>query len=79
MLCFGRAAETLARHRKGDLVSLAGRVSMNRWIGKDGGEREQLQVIADTAISARTVRPGVARKKKDVQQDDAPFDDPVSF
>ncbi len=32
-------------------------------IGQDGEEREQLQVIAESIISARTVRPGGVRKR----------------
>jgi len=63
VVAFGRTAETLARHSKGDLVSIAGRLQLNRWRDRDGGEREQLQVIADAVLSARSVRPAGGRKR----------------
>lgn len=77
VLAFGKAAETLERHSKGDLVSLAGRVVLNRWTGSDGEEREQLQIIADSVVSARTVRPGGRRRQ--AQTDTAPFNDRVDI
>ena len=64
VLAFGRVAEALLRHQQGDLVSLSGNATMSRWTGQDGTEREQLSIIADSAISARTVRPGGGRKPK---------------
>jgi single-strand DNA-binding protein len=89
---FGKVAETLARHQKGDLVSVSGKVSLNRWTAADGAEREQLQIIADQVISARTVRPGGRKAKSNGSRDDyssshraqapaggAPFDDEISF
>jgi single-stranded DNA-binding protein len=49
---------TLAKHRKGDLVSVAGNMQLNQWTGQDGGTQQGYQVIADSVLSARTVRPG---------------------
>jgi single stranded DNA-binding protein len=63
VVAFGKVAEVLCRHNKGDLVSVSGRLKLNRWRGQDGGEREQLQIIADTVISAKTVRPAGGRKR----------------
>jgi single-strand DNA-binding protein len=63
LVAFGRTAEELLRHGKGDLLSAAGRVQLNRWTGQDGEQREQLQVVADAIVSARAVRPGGARQK----------------
>lgn len=65
IVAFGRVAETLLRHDKGDLVSVSGRVQRNRYVAKDGAEREQLQIVADTILSARTVRPSGGRKRAD--------------
>ncbi|MDE2303546.1 MAG: single-stranded DNA-binding protein [Sphingomonadales bacterium] len=62
IVAFGRVAETLARHRKGDLVSVAGRLQLNRWTDREGQTREQLQVIADAIVSAKAVRPGGGRR-----------------
>lgn len=63
LVAFGRTAETLCRHAKGDLVSVSGRLQLNRYRDREGNDREQMQVIADVVISARTVRPAGARKR----------------
>lgn len=55
---FGRQAEALAKHQKGDMVSVAGNMQVNQWAGQDGGTQTGYQVIADSVISARTARPG---------------------
>jgi single-stranded DNA-binding protein len=54
---FGKQADALG-HVKGDLVSVAGAMQVNQWTGKDGGTQQGYQVVADSVISARTVRPG---------------------
>lgn len=64
VVAFGRTAEMLCRHTKGDLLSVSGRLKLNRWNGAGGAEREQLQVIADAVVSARTVRPGGGRRSQ---------------
>lgn len=58
VVAFGRTAETLCKQSKGDLVSISGRLQLNRFRDKDAQDREQLQVVADVVISARSVRPG---------------------
>jgi single stranded DNA-binding protein len=58
VVAFGRQAELLAKHLKGDLVSVAGNMQLNQWAGQDGIQKEQPQVIADSIISARAARPG---------------------
>lgn len=63
IVAFSRVAESLCRHSKGDLISASGRLQLNRWTGSDGQEREQLQVVADTIVSAKSVRPGGGRKR----------------
>lgn len=64
IVTFGRTAEALARHAKGDLISVSGRLEVNRWATQTGERREDLQIIADTIVSARTVRPGGGRKRQ---------------
>ncbi|WES69661.1 single-stranded DNA-binding protein [Superficieibacter sp. HKU1] len=54
---FGKQAEALAKHQKGDMVSVAGNMQVNQWTGNDGGTQTGYQVIADSVISARTARP----------------------
>lgn len=64
IITFGRVAEELLRHGKGDLVSVCGRVRRNSWKDRDGNARERLEVIADAVISTRTVRPSGGRRKQ---------------
>ncbi|HFW4264185.1 TPA: single-stranded DNA-binding protein [Salmonella enterica subsp. diarizonae serovar 61:r:-] len=58
VLAFGRQADALAKHQKGDLVSVAGNMQMSQWTADDGSTRQGWQVIADSVVSARTARPG---------------------
>lgn len=62
VLAFGKQADALALHVKGDLVSVSGNMQLNQWTGQDGGTQQGYQVLADSVISARTVRPGDGRK-----------------
>jgi single-stranded DNA-binding protein len=54
---FGRVAESLALHKKGEMLSASGRLELSKWTGEDGAERENWQLLADSLVSARTVRP----------------------
>lgn len=58
---FGRQADALAKHHKGELLSVAGNMQVSQWTGQNGETRQGWQVIADSVISARTVRPGGKR------------------
>jgi single-strand DNA-binding protein len=95
LVCFGRVADQLLQHAKGDLISVAGRAQHNSYTTSSGETREQLQIIADSIVSARTVRPGGGRKKQSTKgeaepaaassncgargDDGAPFDDEIQF
>ncbi|MEY7696711.1 single-stranded DNA-binding protein [Klebsiella quasipneumoniae] len=61
VVAFGKQADALAGHVKGDLVSVAGAMQVNQWAGKDGGTQQGYQIVADSVISAKTVRPGGKR------------------
>ena len=64
LLAFGRVAEDLSRHTKGDLVSVAGPLRLSRFKHRESGEdREHWQVVLDSLVSARSVRPGGGRRK----------------
>jgi single stranded DNA-binding protein len=63
IVAFSRTAEALCRHSKGDLLSVGGRLQVNRWRDNQGREQEKLQVIAEAVISARAVRPGGGRRR----------------
>lgn len=62
VVAFGRQAEDLLRHDKGDLLAVSGRLQARVWTDDEGHQRTRLQVITDTIISARTVRPGGKRR-----------------
>ncbi len=48
VIAFGKQADALAKHRKGDLVSVAGNMQLNQWTGQDGIVQQGYQVIADS-------------------------------
>lgn len=79
IVAFGRLADELRRHHKGDMLSAAGRVQVRQYTGSDGEARQQLQIVADALLSARTVRPAGTRQR--LPAPDAPprdpFDDPI--
>ncbi|QPB32785.1 single-stranded DNA-binding protein [Citrobacter amalonaticus] len=58
VLAFGKQADALARHVKGDLVSVAGNMQLNQWTGQDGTAQQGYQVLADSVISARNGEAG---------------------
>jgi single-strand DNA-binding protein len=64
VVAFGRTAEALLKHDTGDMVSVAGAGAVQRLHDERGrGPREQLQVVADSLVSARTVRPPGGRSR----------------
>ena len=86
VLAFGRQAEALAKHRKGELLSVAGNMQVSQWTGQNGETRQGWQVIADSVISARTVRPGGKTRKTTGAQGnkppaggDDPYGDDIPF
>lgn len=90
VLAFGRQADALVKHTKGDLVSVAGAMQGNQWTGQDGSTQNGYTVIADSVISARTSRPGGGRTKQQptgnnppaqtgAPQGDDPFPDDIPF
>lgn len=91
VIAFGKVAEALARHSKGETLAAAGRLELTKWTADDGTERESWQMIADTIQSARTVRPagnasvakgngsGTKRPPKPEPSGSLPFDDDIGF
>ncbi|EFS1346150.1 single-stranded DNA-binding protein [Salmonella enterica] len=47
VLAFGQQADALAKHQKGDLVSVSGTMQINQWTGQDGSTVSGYQVIGD--------------------------------
>lgn len=86
VLAFGRQADALAKHQKGDVVSVGGAMQGNQWKGQDGSTQSGYTVIADSVISSRTSRPGGGRTKRNnppaqtgAPQGDDPFPDDIPF
>ncbi len=84
LAAFGRTAETLARHAKGDLLAVMGPLHRTRFTRRDGQEREGWSLNVDAIVSARTVRSSGGRKRgvhaasADRPADNgAPFNDPI--
>ncbi len=83
LAAFGRAAEALARHVKGDLLGAMGRLYHTKFTARDGTEREGWSLTIDQLMSARTVRPHGGRRRAEAQRPsaaasgaaDAEFDD----
>jgi single-stranded DNA-binding protein len=67
---FGKQADALARHQKGDVVSVSGLLQVNQWTGQDGSTQSGYALVADSVISARTARPG-GKKGQQGQATDA--------
>ena len=64
VVCFGRLAELLERHAKGETLNAAGKLTLAKWTTDDGTEREAWQLIADSIVSARSTRPGGGQRRK---------------
>jgi len=93
LIAFGRVAEDLAGVEKGQTVSAIGRVELNRWTTQEGETREDMRLICDAIVTARSAGSG-GRKSNDngdrgghqathraqaPAQADAPFDDDIPF
>ena len=69
LIAFGRVAEDLQRHDKGDCLRASGRMQMSHWQDHNGNERESMELVCDSLVSTRTVRPG-GRRKASVRSDE---------
>ena len=49
LVCWGRfASEDLLKAAKGDCVTVSGRLTLKKWTGRDGKEREDLGISCET-------------------------------
>ena len=82
IVAFGAQADRLAALAKGAMCSVIGRGQLNRW-QSDQGEREELQLVADEIVTAKSVRPAAGRKaanpKRQAEPEAVPFDDEIQF
>ncbi len=78
LAAFGKTSETLLRHQKGDLLAAMGPLTRRAYTDRNGVDREGWALTCEQIVSARTVRPGGARKRKDTA-DDPTLDDEIPF
>ncbi len=90
LIAFGRTAEALGKHTKGDAVCLMGELQLNVWTTKEGVEKRDLQVLVESLMTprrARVVANGTAKKtqkaKLELEAETAgnpdAFDDEINF
>lgn len=90
LVAFGKVADILAKHSKGEWIAASGRVQPNSWTNNDGETQTELQLIADSIISAHAARPSGKRKEKGTPEqadlngeadhsDQQDFDDDIPF
>jgi len=64
IVAFGALAERLLGHGQGEPLSASGRLQRRAYTDRNGEAREQWQVVADSLVSARTVRPGQRKSQR---------------
>ena len=57
LMAFGRTSGELAKHRKGDRLTVMGSLQRSRYRGRDGEERESWTVLCDAVLGPRSPRP----------------------
>jgi single-strand DNA-binding protein len=63
LVAFGKVAEELARHSRGDGLAAMGLMTRSRFTGRVGEERAGWSLAVDAIVSARTVRSGAKRQQ----------------
>lgn len=91
LLAFGRTAEALGKHGKGDALVIMGELQLNVWTTKAGQERRDFQVLTEALMTprrARVIANGTGKKTKESKSEleaetagtpDEPFDDDIPF
>ena len=79
VIAFGKQADFLAKHQKGDVASVSGTMQVSQWTGQNGETRQGYQVIADSVISARAARPGGTQGNQPPAGGDDPYGDDIPF
>jgi single-strand DNA-binding protein len=80
--CFGRLAENVIEStRKGDLLTVVGRLQTDNWETKEGEKRSKIALVADSAAASLAFRTiphgaGQAERSGGQQQQSRPAADP---
>ena len=73
---FGKLADILERHKQADLINISGKAQLSKYTTTAGETRENISVIIDSLISARTTRPGGGKRKAEQPDNGAqPYDE----
>lgn len=77
-VAFGKAAEVLARKKKGDKIVLNGELSQRSWESKDGERRSKVELLVrefvDASRQSATQKPAHEQsQEQDVFDEDIPF------
>jgi single-strand DNA-binding protein len=65
LVALGRISDALAKHQKGDTISVSGKLSKASWKTRDGEARSGFSVLLDGIASARTVGSSSERDELD--------------
>lgn len=74
LTAFNFLALSLARLKKGDLLSVMGKVVINRWKDGEGKEQERHQIMVESLSSAKMVKPYTGKKQPTQKQIQAQMD-----
>ena len=81
LAAFGKTAEALLHHHKGDLIAVMGPLTRRTYSTGTGEKREGWSLTVQSLVSARTVRPAGGRKSESAPQatpaENQPFNDPI--
>jgi single-strand DNA-binding protein len=72
LVAFGAVAESLARHAKGDVIMVMGSLTRSTFTGRDGEERSSWSLLAESVLSARTVRNERPRERRNTSTSTRP-------
>ena len=81
LLAFGRTAEVLGKHAKGDALAIMGNLQLNVWTSEAGEERRDLQVVVEAIMTPRraySVSNGTKKVKKEPQAAQQKPEQPVT-
>jgi single-strand DNA-binding protein len=63
LAAFGAVGEALAQHEKGDLLTAMGTLTRSKFTGRDGQERAGWNLLVESLLSPRAVRPSGTRRQ----------------
>ncbi len=81
IVAFGKLADSLSIHRKGESISCFGRSEISEFTNAAGDLTRQLRIVLEGLVSASSVHPVADKMKavKDGALTEAPFDDRLPF